>query len=106
MVARATSTMTRREEYNVTTTRPRFEEQKIPWFLYIRFDKLRLRLGSTQGRFEQTDAALAYYLTLKDRADMHAFQLHPTTHEGDLEYSGRELAYIGAVADGMATKDA
>ena len=91
MVARTTSTMIGREEYNVTTIRPRFEEQKIPWFLHIRFDKLRIRLGSPQERLEQTDAALACYLTLKNRADMHTFRLHPMTHEGDLEYSGPEL---------------
>ena len=106
MVARTTSTMIGPEEYNVTTIRPRFEEQKIPWFLHIRFDKLRIRLGSPQERLEQTDAALACYLTLKNRADMHTFRLHPMTHEGDLEYSGPELTYIGAVVGGMATIDA
>ena len=58
--------------------------------LHIRFDNLRTRSGTAEHQTEQSDAAIAYLLTLTDRADMGSMQQHLTTHGGDL---------VAAVAD-------
>ena len=58
--------------------------------LHIRFDNLRTRSGSVREQMEQDDAALAFYLTLTDRADMHSMQIHLAAHAGDI---------VAAIAD-------
>ena len=58
--------------------------------LHIRFDKLRTRYGTATERLEQDDAALAFYVTLTDRADLHTLQLHLSAHDGDV---------VAAIAD-------
>jgi hypothetical protein len=66
------------------------DRETVAQMLHIRVDHLRLRSGTEQEQWEQEDAALAYYLTLTDRADMHTLQQHLNSHGGDL---------VAAIAD-------
>jgi hypothetical protein len=66
------------------------DREYVAQLLHIRFDELRTRSGTPQQQLEQTDAALAYFMTLTDRADLYTFELHLAAHGGDL---------VAAIAD-------